>query len=94
MAWIVPAKTGVDACGRRPWDCSRACLSFCCSPGGLFSVTVFVFATMAGSGFFKGMYDANIWASTCTMWCRRNDEAILAVGVMNSVGWLGGVRPR
>ena len=31
--------------------------------GWAFQVTVFVFATI-GFGFFKGMYDANIWASS------------------------------
>src|SRR5204863_8013322 len=55
--------------------------------GWTFSIAVFIFATM-GFGVFKGMYDANIWAS-------RHDvvppeRRATAVGVMNSIGWLGG----
>jgi MFS family permease len=55
--------------------------------GWTFSVTVFVFATM-GFGFFKGMYDANIWASLHDV--VPPERRATAVGVMNSVGWLGG----
>ena len=50
-------------------------------------MTVFVFATM-GFGFFKGMYDANIWASLHDV--VPPERRATAVGVMNSVGWLGG----
>lgn len=59
--------------------------------GWTFSVTVLVLA-MAGFGYFKGMYDANIWASLYDVVpvARR----ATAVGLMNSIGWLGaGVAP-
>src|SRR5260370_41440872 len=55
--------------------------------GWTFSATVFVFATM-GFGFFKGMYDANIWASLHDV--VPPERRATAVGVMNSIGWLGG----
>lgn len=43
---------------------------------------------MVGFGFFKGMYDANIWASLYDVIpvARRG----VAAGIMNSMGWLGG----
>ena len=43
---------------------------------------------MVGFGLFKGLYDANLWAALYDVtprWCRGS-----AVGVMNSLGWLGG----
>ena len=45
-------------------------------------------AGMIGFGFFKGMYDANIWASLYDVVpvSRRG----VAAGTMNSLGWLGG----
>jgi MFS family permease len=45
-------------------------------------------SAMIGFGLFKGFYDANIWASLHDVVppARR----ATAVGVMNSVGWLGG----
>jgi hypothetical protein len=54
--------------------------------GWTLSVTVLVLA-MAGFGYFKGMYDANIWASLYDVVpvARR----ATAVGLMNSTGWLG-----
>ena len=55
--------------------------------GWTFSVTVFIFATM-GFGFFKGMYDANIWASLHDV--VPPERRATAVGVMNCIGWLGG----
>jgi len=55
--------------------------------GWTFSVAVFIFATM-GFGFFKGMYDANIWASLHDV--VPPERRATAVGVMNSIGWLGG----
>ncbi|WP_420236411.1 MFS transporter [Telmatobacter bradus] len=45
-------------------------------------------AAMIGLGFFKGMYESNIWASlydVVSPECRAT-----AVGLMNSFGWLGG----
>ena len=55
--------------------------------GWTLSVPVLVLA-MTGFGFFKGLYDANIWASLHDVVppARR----AVAVGVMNSIGWLGG----
>jgi MFS family permease len=50
-------------------------------------VPVFVIA-MTGFGFFKGIYDANIWASLHDV--VPVERRASAVGVMNSVGWLGG----
>ena len=41
-----------------------------------------------GFGFFKGMYDANIWASLHDV--VPPERRATAVGVMNSIGWLGG----
>jgi MFS family permease len=50
-------------------------------------VPVLVLA-MAGFGFFKGMYDGNIWASLYDV--VTPERRATAVGVMNAVGWLGG----
>jgi MFS family permease len=55
--------------------------------GWALSVTVFVGAAI-GFGFFKGMYDANIWASLHDV--VPVEQRATAVGVMNSIGWLGG----
>ena len=43
---------------------------------------------MTGFGLFKGIYDANIWASLYDVVpaARRSS----AVGMMNMIGWLGG----
>ncbi len=45
-------------------------------------------AAMACFGFFKGMYDANIFASIYDVIHPR--ARATAAGVMNSVGWMGG----
>jgi sugar phosphate permease len=37
---------------------------------------------------FKGIYDANIWASLCDV--VRAERRATSVGVMNSIGWVGG----
>jgi MFS family permease len=42
---------------------------------------------MAGFGFFKGLYDANIWASLYDVVPPRRRAT--AQGLMNSLGWLG-----
>jgi MFS family permease len=55
--------------------------------GWTLSVAVLV-AAMAGFGFFKGMYDANIWASLYDV--VPPDTRATALGFMNSIGWLGG----
>ena len=43
---------------------------------------------MIGFGFFKGMYDANIFASLHD--AVRVERRGVAVGIMNSLAWLGG----
>jgi hypothetical protein len=43
---------------------------------------------MAGFGYFKGLYDANIWASLYDV--VKPAHRATALGVMNSIGWLGG----
>jgi MFS family permease len=55
--------------------------------GWTLAVPVLVLA-MAGFGFFKGMYDGNIWASLYDV--VTPERRATAVGVMNAVGWLGG----
>jgi MFS family permease len=54
-------------------------------------VEVLVLA-MAGFGFFKGLYDANIWASLYDV--APAHRRATAQGLMNAIGWLGaGVAP-
>ncbi len=43
---------------------------------------------MAGFGFFKGLYDANIWASLYDV--VRPERRATALGLMNALGWFGG----
>jgi len=47
-----------------------------------------VLIAMAGFGFAKGIYDANIWASLYEIVPASHSGA--TVGLMNSLGWLGG----
>jgi MFS family permease len=66
---------------------------------GLFGGVIFIFLTgwtlsmqvligaMIGFGFFKGVYDANIWASLYDV--VKPERRATAVGLMNSIGWLG-----
>src|SRR5262249_39187013 len=51
------------------------------------SVPVLIGA-LIGFGYFKGFYDANIWASLHDV--VRPEHRASAVGFMNSIGWLGG----
>src|SRR5262249_6722914 len=51
------------------------------------SVGVLILALTAG-GFFKGLYDANIFASVFDV--IRPEARGTAAGFMNTVGWLGG----
>jgi len=44
--------------------------------------------SMTGFGLFKGLYDANIWASLYDF--VPAEQRGLATGAMNSLGWLGG----
>jgi MFS family permease len=55
--------------------------------GWTLSIPVLVLA-LIGFGYFKGMYDANIWASLHDV--VRPERRATAVGVMNAIGWLGG----
>lgn len=55
--------------------------------GWTIAVPVLVLA-MAGFGYFKGMYDANIWASLYDV--VKPAHRATALGLMNSIGWLGG----
>ncbi|HEV8607159.1 MAG TPA: MFS transporter [Tepidisphaeraceae bacterium] len=43
---------------------------------------------MIGFGFFKGLYDANIWASLYDVVPLRRRAT--ALGLMNAIGWFGG----
>lgn len=55
--------------------------------GWTLSVPVLLLA-LIGFGYFKGLYDANIWASLHDV--VRPQNRATAVGFMNSIGWLGG----
>jgi MFS family permease len=55
--------------------------------GWTLSVPVLVCA-MTGFGFFKGIYDANIWAALYDE--VPVERRATALGVMNSLGWLVG----
>jgi MFS family permease len=47
-----------------------------------------VIVALTGFGYFKGLYDANIWASLHDV--VRPERRASAVGFMNSLGWIGG----
>lgn len=55
--------------------------------GWTLSVPLLVFA-LVGFGYFKGLYDANIWASLHDVVAPARRAT--AVGLMNAIGWLGG----
>jgi MFS family permease len=55
--------------------------------GWTLSVPVVIVA-LAGFGYFKGLYDANIWASLHDV--VPPERRASAVGLMNSLGWIGG----
>jgi MFS family permease len=55
--------------------------------GWTLSVPVVILA-LTGFGYFKGLYDANIWASLHDV--VRPERRASAVGLMNSIGWIGG----
>jgi MFS family permease len=55
--------------------------------GWTLSIPILVLA-LIGFGYFKGFYDANIWASLHDV--VKPERRATAVGVMNSIGWLGG----
>ncbi len=71
---------------------TQACGLFLGAPfifltGWTLSVPVLIIA-MTGFGFFKGLYDANIFASVFDV--VRPEMRATASGVMNTVGWIGG----
>jgi len=47
-----------------------------------------VIVALIGFGYFKGFYDANIWASLHDV--VKPEHRASAVGLMNSLGWIGG----
>jgi len=55
--------------------------------GWTVSVPLLILA-LIGFGYFKGLYDANIWASLHDV--VRPERRAAAVGFMNSLGWIGG----
>ena len=55
---------------------------------GQTKVRLTLFLAMTGFGLFKGLYDANLWATLHDIVPRRLRGS--AVGIMNSLGWLGG----
>lgn len=55
--------------------------------GWTVSVPAVVLA-MTGFGYFKGLYDANIWASLYDV--VKPERRATALGLMNCIGWLGG----
>jgi MFS family permease len=55
--------------------------------GWTLAVPVLVLA-LFGFGFFKGLYDANIWASLYDV--VRVERRATALGLMNAIGWVGG----
>lgn len=55
---------------------------------GRTGVTSTLYFAMVGFGLFKGLYDANLWAALYDV-VPANSRGN-AVGIMNSLGWLGG----
>jgi MFS family permease len=47
-----------------------------------------VLAAMIGFGFFKGVYDSNLWAALYDV--TPVEQRGVTLGIMNSLGWLGG----
>ena len=54
---------------------------------GWTTTVIAVVLAMTGFGFFKGLYDANIWASLYDVVPVAHRAT--ALGLMNSIGWLG-----
>ena len=65
---------------------------FCGAPflflSGWATAVTAVLAALIGFGLFKGIYDSNIWAALYDVTPVERRGA--ALGVMNSLGWLGG----
>jgi len=55
---------------------------------GLTQSTAWLIFALTAWGFFKGLYDGNIWASTFDV--VPPDRRGATVGFMNAIGWMGG----
>ena len=55
---------------------------------GLTTSVIWLIVALTAWGFFKGLYDANIFASLFDV--VRPEARGTAAGFMNTVGWLGG----
>ena len=55
---------------------------------GLTQSMVWLIFALTAWGFFKGLYDGNIWASTFDV--IHPDRRGTTVGFMNAIGWIGG----
>jgi MFS family permease len=55
--------------------------------GWTLSIPVLILA-LIGFGYFKGIYDANIWASLYDV--VKPERRATALGLMNAIGWFGG----
>jgi len=64
-----------------------AAVPFVVVTGWTLSVPILI-AALVGFGYFKGFYDANIWASLHDV--VPVERRATAVGLMNAVGWIGG----
>lgn len=94
--WLADRRTAKIAAGRGGTTGGRAQtqamgllggVPFLFMTGWTLDVTVLVLA-MIGFGLCKGIYDANIWATLYDY--VPPERRATAVGVMNSLGWLGG----
>jgi len=65
---------------------------FCAVPflflSGWTGAAALVLSAMIGFGFFKGVYDSNLWAALYDVTPITSRGS--ALGIMNSLGWLGG----
>lgn len=65
---------------------------FCGAPflflSGWTGAAALLLSALIGYGFFKGVYDSNIWAALYDVTPIANRGS--ALGIMNSLGWLGG----
>ena len=64
-----------------------AAVPFVVVTGWTLSVPILI-AALVGFGYFKGFYDANIWASLHDV--VPVERRATSVGLMNAVGWIGG----
>lgn len=98
IAGVVTGGAWADALVRRRRDDRSARMRvqaaglFCGVPflfvSGWTTAAATVLAAMIGFGFFKGVYDSNLWAALYDVTPIERRGATL--GIMNSLGWLGG----